>query len=116
MIFPFYTIFLSDPILPDGAFSGGYVLIVALAIVAFFLIRFMNQVDNLVKQVTAMQVTQGVMKAEQGAMKKELDAVSSQIKTLSTDKIADEAIAKLLSMQGGTGGRHWPFKNNPEKE
>ena len=86
MILPF-TIFLADPILPGGAFSGGYVLIVALAIVAFFLIHFMNQVDKLVTQVTAMQVTQGVMKAE-------LDTMSKQMKTLSSDKIAEEAVAR----------------------
>lgn len=108
MILPF-TIFLTDPILPDGAFSGGYVLLAALAIVGFFLIRFMNQVDNLVKQVTAMQVTQGVMKSE-------LDTMSKQMKSLSSDKIAEEAIAKLLIMQGGTGGRHWPFKRNDEDQ
>lgn len=109
MIFPFYTIFLADPILPNGAFSGGYVLIAALAIVGFFLIRFMNQVDNLVKQVTAMQVTQGVMKAE-------LDTMSKQMKALNPDKIAEEALTKLIIMQGGSGGRHWPFKRTDEQE
>lgn len=111
MIFPasFYGLFLSDPMLPGGAISGNWLLLAALAIVGFFLIRFMNQVDNLVKQVGSMQVTQEVMK-------RELDTMSKQMKNLSPDKIAEEAVAKLIILQGGSGGRHWPFKRTDEQE
>lgn len=106
---PLYGIFLSDPILPDGAISGGWILGGAAVIIAFFLIRFMNQVDKLVAQMAAMQLTQGMMKLE-------LEAVNKQVKTLSPHKIADEAVAKLITMQGGSGGRHWPFNRTERDE
>jgi hypothetical protein len=105
----FYGIFISDPLLSDGAVSGNWVLVAALAIVGFFLIRFMNQVDTLVKQVSTMQVTQEVMK-------RELDTMSKQMQNLAPDKIAEEAVAKLLILQGGTGGRHWPFNRKDQQE
>lgn len=64
MIFPFYTIFLSDPILPNGAVSGNWLLIGLAAILTFFLVRFVNQIDKLTKEVQSLRQDHTILRRD----------------------------------------------------
>lgn len=48
-----YTIFLADPILPDGAVSANYLVIILGALVGFFLIRTLNKIERNIDTLTS---------------------------------------------------------------
>lgn len=47
-----YAIFLSDPILPDGAVSGNWLLIIAVAIIGFLFVRILNKIERSIETLT----------------------------------------------------------------
>jgi cell division protein FtsL len=58
MIAPIADLFFAtsaDPILTDGAISASWVLAGLVVLLAFFLVRFINQMDTLTKEVQSLQ-------------------------------------------------------------
>lgn len=104
----FYGIFLADPILPDGAISGNWLVVVLGAIVAFFFIRTLNKLENSMKALTT-QVTE--IREEQIRMQSDIDNKPA----VDASAVAEQILTKLFAAQGGTGGRNWPFKRNDEE-
>jgi len=64
MITPILLMAPSDPILPDGAISGSYVLIGLVAVLSFFLYRFISQMDKLTKEVSELRNDHNILRRD----------------------------------------------------
>lgn len=65
MTFPLYVFYASaEPILMDGALNGNYVLLALVAVLAFFLIRFINQMDKLTKEVQSLRDDHNILRRD----------------------------------------------------
>jgi hypothetical protein len=108
----FYYTFLIDTLnsasgINPGGISAEWVFGVCVCILAFFLHRFVTQIDSLTKQIIAMDKSHASLGAE-------VKSMASQVKSIDHNKIADIALAKLLIMNGGKMGRDWPFGNTKD--
>lgn len=105
--FPFF-IFETAPTLQNTSISAEWVFGICIAVLAFFLHRFVTQIDTLTKQLIAMDKTQI-------SLMKEVESLRDKVnEKLDHGKIAEITIAKLMILQGGSKERDWPFKSYKE--
>lgn len=104
----FYGIFLADPILPDGAISGNWLVLILAGITAFFFIRTLNKLESSMKSLTT-QIT--IIREEQISLRKDVD----NMPTIDAADVAEQILTKLFAMNPPSG-RQWPFPRRTERD
>lgn len=98
----------ADPILSGGALSSQWVMIIMGAVIGYFLVRTLNRFDDDLKSLNA---TVNKIMLSQKEQETTMKSMEEKVDKVDPEKIAEIAMAKILAAGGGTGGRHWPFKN-----